>query len=45
MIDDEELALLRQIEQLIGVVVDNRYSSRGTLTIDTNVEAYSKNKR
>ena len=45
MLDDEELALLRQIEQVVGIVVGNQYKRRGALTIDTNVEAYAKGMR
>jgi len=45
MLDDEELTLLRQIEQVIGVVVDNSYDKRGCITIDTNVAAYAKGSR
>lgn len=43
MLDDEELALLRQIEQVIGVVVDNRHDAAGgMLVVDTDVAAYAK---
>jgi len=45
MLDDEELALLRQIEQVVGVVIGNKYAKQGTLTIDTNVAAYAKNSK
>lgn len=37
--------LLRQIEQVIGVVVDNKYDKRGAITIDSNVAAYAKNSK
>ena len=43
MLDDEELDLLRQIEQVVGIVVDNKdVDTRGCITIDHNVAAYAK---
>ena len=43
MLDDEELDLLRQIEQVVGIVVDNKdVEDRGCITIDHNVAAYAK---